>query len=413
MRDKFSLQAYGVHKKFCSTLRRSMIYGMSDIGRDILGLDNQGETLRPGEFWALSNIDIQLHEGECLAVIGPNGSGKSTLLKILNKVLRPDSGNIFSSGRVAGLIELGAGFHPLLSGRENIYINGLILGLHKKEIDRKFDDIVDFAELGQFIDTPVKFYSSGMYVRLGFAIAAQLKPEILLIDEILAVGDVRFRMKCFEHIQLLARSGVSIILVSHNMSDVFRVSDKATVLQNGTQVYTGAVSEAVDKYHAILASSRYGVRDQGDDGGIKIGKTIILDHEGNDRDCFSTGDDIQFEIDVYSDREIHNSRLIIALENPQAGILSSISSHYTRKEGFYIRPGVNRIRCLIKSVPLNTGFYAVNVNIYGQGQTDFLDRVLTAAVFRIEGSPQDHAGFGLYGPVFMEHEWSNDGSIVQ
>ena len=130
------------------------------------------------------------------------------------------------------------------------------------------------------------------------------------------------------------------------------------------------------------------------------------------KDCQETCPD-NCEIDVYSDREIHNSRLIIALENPQAGILSSISSHYTRKEGFYIRPGVNRIRCLIKSVPLNTGFYAVNVNIYGQGQTDFLDRVLTAAVFRIEGSPQDHAGFGLYGPVFMEHEWSNDGSIVQ
>ena len=240
-----------VSKKFCRSLKRSLWYGIQDIGFEIKGRENKSE-LRRDEFWAVDNVSFELRRGECLGLIGHNGAGKSTLLKMLNGLIKPDKGVINMRGRVGALIELGTGFNPILTGRENIYSNGAVLGFTKKEIDRKFDSIVDFAEIGDFLDTPVQNYSSGMKVRLGFAVAAHMEPDILLIDEVLAVGDLRFKLKSFNVIDRLVEK-CSVIFVSHSMQNVSRICNQILLMEKGRALYFGEnVSEGIDKYYRML-----------------------------------------------------------------------------------------------------------------------------------------------------------------
>ncbi len=221
----------GLKKRFCRNLKRSLFYGVEDIGRECLGLDPR-QGLRSGEFWANDDISFELKRGECLGLIGGNGAGKSTLLKQLAGLIKPDAGEIEIHGRVGALIELGAGFNPLLSGLENIYINGSVLGMGKREIDKKLDQILAFADIGDFIEAPVQSYSSGMKVRLGFAIAAHLEPDVLLIDEVLAVGDAAFRARCYNLITDLLRN-CAVIFVSHNSAMIQRYCTRGLLLQNG------------------------------------------------------------------------------------------------------------------------------------------------------------------------------------
>ena len=200
-------------KKFCKDLKTSLLYGVKDLIYGMSGNKNERK-LRDKEFWAVKDISFELRRGECLGLIGHNGAGKSTLLKILNGLINPDAGKVTIRGRVGALIELGAGFNPILSGRENIYNNGAILGFSKKEIDAKVEEIIDFAEIREFIDMPVQNYSSGMKVRLGFAVAAQMEPDVLIIDEVLAVGDLGFVLKCFKQIDTILPK-TAIVFVSH------------------------------------------------------------------------------------------------------------------------------------------------------------------------------------------------------
>ena len=198
-----------VSKKFCLDLKRSLCYGFLYDVSDLLGRHGSEQNLRRGEFWAVNDVSFELRRGECLGLIGRNGAGKTTLLKMLAGLIKPDRGRIEMRGRVGALIALGAGFNPILTGRENIYVSGAVLGLRKKEIDAKYNDIVDFAEIGASIDAPVHNYSSGMQVRLGFAVATAIQPDILLLDEVLSVGDAQFRAKCFQRIgKILSRSAV-------------------------------------------------------------------------------------------------------------------------------------------------------------------------------------------------------------
>ncbi|MDP3817157.1 ABC transporter ATP-binding protein, partial [Pseudomonas sp.] len=191
----------GVSKKFCRSLKRSLWYGMQDLGSELIGNPHGGGgDLRKDEFWAIKDVSFELKRGECLGLIGRNGAGKTTLLRMLNGLIKPDQGRIEMRGRVAALIALGAGFNPILTGRENIYVNASVLGLRKREIDEKFEEIVEFAELGEVIDAPVQSYSSGMSVRLGFSIAVRMDPDVLIVDEVLAVGDMGFRSKCYNEI---------------------------------------------------------------------------------------------------------------------------------------------------------------------------------------------------------------------
>ncbi len=218
--------------------------------RSLVGLRRNTEQER--YHWAVKDLSFALNPGEALGIIGPNGAGKTTILKLLSKVTFPTSGKIHLNGRFSALIELGAGFHPELSGRENIFLNGTILGMRKAEIQQRFDQIVEFAGIEKFLDTPVKRYSSGMYARLGFSVAAHMDPEILLVDEVLAVGDMAFQRKCYERMVEMIQRGTTLIFVSHNMRAVQRVCTSCLVMYRGTPAYQGAVTEATAEYSNIL-----------------------------------------------------------------------------------------------------------------------------------------------------------------
>lgn len=242
------IKVENVSKKFCRSLKRSLWYGMKDLGRELGGHPRgDGQTLRPEEFWAIKDVSFELKRGECLGLIGRNGAGKTTLLRMLNGLIKPDAGRIEMRGQVGALIALGAGFNPLLTGRENIYINAAILGLSKRKTDAEFEEIVSFAELEEFIDAPVQTYSSGMVVRLGFSIATTLRPPILLLDEVLAVGDVSFRDKCYQRIgELLSNSAV--IMVSHDLHSLHRLANTALLLQRGQVIGSGQADQVLDLY---------------------------------------------------------------------------------------------------------------------------------------------------------------------
>lgn len=249
MKDDLILKTEGLSKRYCRSLRRSLFYGLCDLGKELTVSGGAKPELRREEFWAVDGISMELRRGECVGLVGKNGAGKTTLLKLINGLIKPDRGTIGIRGRVGALIALGAGFNPILTGRENIYVNGAVLGCRKREIDRAFDEIVAFSGVESFIDAPVQSYSSGMQVRLGFAIAAKLtRPDLLLLDEVLAVGDAAFHTKCINTIREMQREGVAIILVSHNMHNLFRYCDRGIYMKVGRVVARGEIVEVSNLY---------------------------------------------------------------------------------------------------------------------------------------------------------------------
>lgn len=248
-----------VSKRFCKDLKRSMRYGFMDSLRAIAGRDATATDLRKDEFWAVKDVSFQLRRGECLGLIGHNGAGKSTLLKMLNGLINPDQGSITMRGKIGALIELGAGFNPILTGRENIYNNGAVLGFSRSEIDAKVEAIIDFAEIREFIDAPVQNYSSGMRVRLGFAVAAQMEPDILLIDEVLAVGDIGFVVKCLNRISELLKH-CAVIFVTHNMPQVSRICTSGILMNKGVvEINTRSIGFLVESYFSKFDSEKYSI----------------------------------------------------------------------------------------------------------------------------------------------------------
>ena len=244
------IKVEGVSKKFCRSLKKSLWYGMQDLGSEMLGKRHGGkDELRPDEFWAVKDVSFELKRGECLGLIGRNGAGKTTLLKVLNGLIKPDQGRVEMRGNIGALIALGAGFNPILSGRENLYINASILGLTKNEIESKYEEIVDFAGLGEFMEMPVQNYSSGMQVRLGFAVATTFNPDVLILDEILAVGDAQFRAKCYNRIGKLQRN-TAIIFVSHSMQQVAQICTSVLTMNRGQVSWLGEVRGGVAVYEA-------------------------------------------------------------------------------------------------------------------------------------------------------------------
>jgi ABC-type polysaccharide/polyol phosphate transport system ATPase subunit len=249
-----AIEVHGLSKKFCKSLRRALYYGAVDVVRSFVASGATGARLRRDEFWALDGLSFEVAPGETLGVIGENGSGKSTLLKLLNGILLPDVGRATVRGRMGALIEVGAGFHPMLTGRENIYVNGAILGMSRAEIDAKYESIVEFADVGTFLDVPIRNYSSGMVVRLGFAVAIHAEVNVLLVDEVLAVGDALFQYKCFERVRELRERGVTIVLVSHAMSLIERMCQRTLVLDRGRPVFLGDTALAIEKYFDLVSA---------------------------------------------------------------------------------------------------------------------------------------------------------------
>ncbi len=252
------LVVQGVSKKFCRSLKQSMFYGLQDMGAELTGRRQASFTLRQGEFWALQDISFTLQRGEAIGLVGANGSGKTTLLRMISGLIRPDAGSIWVKGRVAPLIALGAGFSPVLTGRENIYANMSILGLSTQEIEARFEQVVEFAEIDEAIDAPVQSYSSGMAARLGFACAIHTDPDVLLIDEVLAVGDARFRSKCERRLAELLQNGTSFVLVSHFFQGILNTCQKGLYLSKGQLVASGSAREIMDRYEAELFSVKQG-----------------------------------------------------------------------------------------------------------------------------------------------------------
>lgn len=307
-------------------------------------------------------------------------------------------------GRVGALIELGAGFSPILTGRENIYINGAVLGFSKREIDAKFDEIVDFAELGDAIDATVQTYSSGMYVRLGFAVAAQLNPDIMLIDEILAVGDVAFRMKCFQHLLDMKRNGKTIVVVSHNMIDINRVCDRLLVMDQAKKVYDEDVATGIATYESLLLEHGHKLHQRAPDAPAWIKKVQLMDAAGNPCDTYRTGEDLVAEVTLEAERKVADARLIVHVMKPSLGTLGSFASPH-KGFRFDVAPPRTVLHFRMPKLPLLVGGYSLMVSLYGSGIKDFLHGMTDAATFKIIGPAVDTFGYGVCHAVNFEHEW--------
>ena len=248
MNDKFSIRLENVSKKFADNLRTSMAYGIRDITKDIFRLKNRSDRLRAHEFWAVDDVSFDLSRGEILGIIGSNGAGKSTLLKLINGIFFPDKGRITVKGLLGALNEIGAGFHPMLTGKENVYINAAILGIPRKKVDRKFKGIVDFSGIGDFINMPVKFYSSGMHARLGFSVAVHMDADILLVDEVLAVGDQEFQEKSMKHMVELMRANKAVIIISHSLYRIESLCNRVIWIEKGRIITAGPAKEVIKAY---------------------------------------------------------------------------------------------------------------------------------------------------------------------
>ena len=291
-----------VSKKFCRDLKRSLLYGIQDIATELVGAHRKSSELRSKEFWALKDVNFQLRRGEALGLVGSNGAGKSTLLRIISGLIKPDTGSVKIKGRVAPLIALGAGFNPVLTGRENIYANMSILGLSTKEIKERFQDVVNFAEISDAIDAPVQTYSSGMSARLGFACAIHTEPEILLIDEVLAVGDIRFKAKCYRSLHELRQKGTSFVLVNHNPQAILNVCGSAIYLLNGKLMASGDTETVMKKYEEDLflytPKSLEGIfipkKSKSESLGVDIVSLFFREPQGNILESLVSGKPVHF-----------------------------------------------------------------------------------------------------------------------
>lgn len=335
-------------------------------------------------FWALKNVSFEVQEGEVLGVIGRNGAGKSTLLKVLSRITEPTSGRAVIRGRVSSLLEVGTGFHPELTGRENVYMNGTILGMTKREIDRKFDEIVEFSGVEQFLDTPIKRYSSGMKVRLAFSVAAHLEPEILIIDEVLAVGDTTFQLKCVERMSQVAAEGRTILFVSHNLDMIPRLCTSAAYLHEGRLKDRGSASGIVENYLSDLSIANGGnleTHGRTGTGAAQFAELKLLDPRGRQLVIHESGSDLRVSLRIRSEKQLGDVALAITLATP-AGF--RVVSSWTRELETSIRlePGMNEFECEFQSLDLRPGHQFLVMLWMAEGNT-VLDFVKNAALFTV------------------------------
>lgn len=365
--------------------------------------------------WALRNISFDVNQGEMVGIIGRNGAGKSTLLKILSRITGPTEGQAVIAGRVGSLLEVGTGFHPELTGRENVYLNGAILGMKIREINRKFDEIVSFAEIEKFIDTPVKRYSSGMYVRLAFAVAAHLEPEILIVDEVLAVGDANFQRKCLGKMEGVASEGRTVLFVSHNMQAIARMCSRVITLQEGTIVYEGGPTEAIAKYfsgiHSTAEKTWYGdlAHAPGDDD-VRLLGIRVRGPEGGPKETLQYRQPVFIDIDYEIRNPIQNLATSIDLMNGD-GVLIFGSGDQKYGEFDVRSPGYYRSTCVIPPCLLAESTFFVRVALLESASSVIKHvTVRDALAFQIIDSPDETSAFGWIisnhpGVIKPQLEW--------
>ncbi|RLB00320.1 MAG: ABC transporter ATP-binding protein [Deltaproteobacteria bacterium] len=349
----------------------------------LLKRDSQNLSRRSNEYiWALKDVSFEVKRGEVVGIIGRNGAGKTTLLKILSRITEPTEGYAEVRGRVGSLLEVGTGFHPELTGRENIYLNGAILGMKKREIDRKFDEIVAFAEVEKFIDTPVKYYSSGMYVRLAFAVAAHLEPEILLVDEVLAVGDAAFQKKCLGKMGDVAKEGRTVLFVSHNMAAIERLCQRALLLDKGNLILSGHAQELVARYLSEKVPLRRSNINLTFHSGRRPGmlpvivKIRFMDKNSQEKTVFKIGDDIIFEIELDPGKKSFKFPSVsIAIHNYMDQLICKLT---TWSQSFNIGSlNVRKVlRCIWRACRLVPGTYFISIGFGNGGNVvDYVEKV--------------------------------------
>ena len=369
------------------------------------------------DFWALKDVSFEINRGDVVGIVGHNGAGKSTLLKTLSRITVPTEGRITINGRVASLLEVGTGFHPELTGRENIFLNGAILGMTRAEIVRRFDEIVEFADIGDFLDTPVKRYSSGMYVRLAFAVAAHLEPEILIVDEVLAVGDAAFQKKCLGKMGDFAQSGRTVLFVSHNMEAVRTLCHTGVWLKNGRLHRSGSATEIVEAYFNSI-SDDHAFSCSNAEYGFSIGKVSLKNAQGEPSSQFQPGDDLVVQVSYHAAKRI--SRPVLALS--VLGMNGSCFTYNMLLDGY--RPpfleGSGTIVCTFRSIPLLPQSYRVKLIVRTENVRDVIIKFQEVAYFSVVGNL---AKYGYKGdflayasqstPVVVPYEWQlPDGTVA-
>ena len=392
-----------------NTLRETIAERMSNSRRGV-----KNDLSIPNSIWALRNVSFDVHQGQVLGVVGRNGAGKSTLLKILSRVTEPTEGSAEIHGRVGSLLEVGTGFHPELTGRENIFLNGAILGMRKNEIENKFDEIVSFAEVEQFIDTPVKRYSSGMYLRLAFAVAAHLEPEILIVDEVLAVGDAEFQRKCLGKMSDVAKQGRTVMFVSHNMSAILRLTEETLVIDRGQLLLRASTQEAVDFYLSwgiTQEGQRQWLADEipAKSAPFKPISMRLLDKKGNVIDTVRSTEDFFIEFEYSLAKAVKGLRVGIYLITSRGEFV--FTSFDTDEEDAFIAydkrsAGSYISRVKIPANLLNSGRFVAGVNASSYRiKTYFHDEQALAFNVDASGAPGTHWPEPRMGPVRPALKW--------
>jgi len=399
-----AIQFQGVWKRFRTGERGTTLRDLlPNMARKLLGRESRRQKRR--HFWALKDVSFEVRPGEPVGIIGPNGAGKSTTLKILSGITRQTMGTVDVRGRVAALIEVGAGFHEDLTGRENAYLNGTIMGLTRKELGAKFDRIVDFAGVRDFIDTPVKRYSTGMKVRLGFAVAAHLDPDVLLIDEVLAVGDASFQRKCLNRMAEYARSDRTLVLVSHNMHHIRTLCKRAILLNKGEVVAEGEANQVIRRYKSLsdelTVVGRHAMKE---DTPIRITDVRLL-VDGKRRDTIGTGQDLTVEIDYEARRELPEVGFTIAFYGADGPFRTGYSTALDFLD-VATRPGRGSVRLSFPDFGIEPGSYAISIGIWDKACFDPYDWHQRAyPLFVEERMP-------LQGTYRLPHRWEFDGTAL-
>jgi lipopolysaccharide transport system ATP-binding protein len=400
-----------------SSLRDMLTGGAKQVIHK-LAAQSDAEKIDPSheEFWALKDVNFEIKQGDRVGIIGRNGAGKSTLLKILSRITEPTSGRVKINGRVASLLEVGTGFHPELTGRENIYLNGAILGMSKAEIKRKFDEIVAFAEVEKFLDTPVKRYSSGMYVRLAFAVAAHLEPEILIVDEVLAVGDVQFQKKCLGKMEHVAKDGKTILLVSHNIQTILSLSDKVLLLANGKAVEYGQPHQVITTFQDSFNSNTFGQTDLSaaehyGNGFARFNSIQLLPVDASGKRIPSpvSGCDMTFSTEIETYQDLRDIAIGLTIYDDLGNRLIDACT-LTKGDAVQLNTGKKtEVKFTLKNVRLKPDTYTAGLWMGVINQFD-TDGVRYATSFRMEAKREDI----LYSPPFpgvysceFEHEVLN------
>ena len=377
-----------------------------------LKLRRDGPSAGQDEFWALKDVSFEIKQGEVVGIIGRNGAGKSTLLKLLSRITEPTCGRVRMVGRVASLLEVGTGFHPELTGRENIFLNGAILGMTRAEIRKKFDEIVAFSEVERFLETPVKRYSSGMYVRLAFAVAAHLEPEILIVDEVLAVGDAVFQKKCLGKMGQVSREGRTVLFVSHNMSAVSQLCNRGILLRKGQVATNSEISKVVNAYLGDASDSATGEFDlnkhpaRSPSSRPVLRKLTLRRQNGKPATRFFPDEPCSVDIEYLLPERLALPRFAIAIEDSQGRRILTVGSYFNGNDIAEIS-GAGVIRCDLGPLWLGTGRYLLSVSV-GEKKTGLVDSLDNAAWFEIEWNNNYSNGEPfqeIYGPVIRQSNW--------